>query len=598
MQQDYSKSENLCYLIKVLWGYDRWIILFFLLSVMTSSLTPYILILAPKFILNAVLNDAGWERLVLLFAIILIGGLVLYFMSALFQNQYKTRITIARNGCFGDMLTNKMMRMRYTMLETPEIQELCFRANMLFWDENSGMNGVFDSLMRILSSALTLSGLIIILFRLHPIVPIALAISILVNAYSISRSRKKENELRPKINRIMREKNYLDETMRDPVIGKDIRLFGMIDWLKRWYGWVSVAQMGITVQIQKNYMKFGILAIAFTIMREAVFYGYLIAAVIRNTVMMDDFIMYIASAASFSTALVTIIDSFSRIRQFLQHTNDFRNAMQLEEDHDEYDPSIDLPFDAIEIKDVYFKYPNAEKYALSNVNLRIKKGERIAIVGANGAGKTTLVKLLVGLYKPKNGEVKFSRTDGSKIDMQSRYHMFSLVLQKIFQYAFTLAENISFTSQEYQDKEQLQQAVVLSGLQNDVDRMPNGLHTVLRKEFDPEGITLSGGQMQKLAIARAIYHDAPVIVLDEPTASLDALAELSFYESFDKLFAQKTCVFISHRLSSVLFCDRVVLVDDGRIVDCGSHNELHARSKLYAAMWDAQSKPYKEEDSL
>ena len=229
------------------------------------------------------------------------------------------------------------------------------------------------------------------------------------------------------------------------------------------------------------------------------------------------------------------------------------------------------------------------------MQLRIESGEHIAIVGPNGSGKTTLVKLILGLYQPQSGEYNIFDAKGNRIEGRC-FETFSTVMQKIFQYAMTVGENISFQEDDQCDMGRLQSAISCSQLNQDIAEMPGGIHTMLRKDFDVHGINLSGGQLQKMALARAVYKDAPVMVLDEPSAALDPIAEQRFYEIINELFRDKTCIYVSHRLASVRFCNRIILMDGGRIVGIGSHEELLAESTLYQNMYHAQSRPYWNSD--
>lgn len=588
-----KKWQNFVYLFHVLWEYDKKIILRFFECVLVGAAIPYITILTPKIILQLLMERAPWETWGILLLVVGLGGLLLYFISGRAETIYKARISIARNGCFGDMLFKKVFHIRYELLEDEKTQDLLFRAKMLFWSDNSGMAGVFENLRKGVTYLLTAGGLILILIQLHPLIPIVLVLTTVFNLYLLALGKKKEDSKREELSKAGREKEYLDEVMQDVVWGKDIRLFGLMGWLTKWYNRITQTRSDLSAEVQRYYTKCDLAAAAVSAVREAVIYGYLIWAALMGKFQIDDFVLFFSSSLAFTAAIVSIAESFFNIRQFLGHTDDFRKTMELPEEV--YTAKVkETAFSHLSVKELSFRYPNAENNTLQQMNFDIKSGEHIAIVGVNGAGKSTLVKLLVGLYTPTSGSIAFYGDDGKEIAVESRSQMFSAEFQKPFQYALTLGENVAYTDHADIDQYKLMQAIENAGLAEDVAALPHKTETMLRKDFDPAGVTLSGGQLQKLVMARILYRNAPVVILDEPTAALDALMESQIYQTIAQQFAKKTCVFISHRLSSVIFCDKIILMDQGRVADCAPHEVLLQRNELYARLWEAQSQPYKE----
>lgn len=590
-----KKIDNLKYMIKILWEFDKWIFLLFVGSILTGTIVPYIGILLPKYVIQALLNqaDAGqWVRLLLVFGV---GGTCIYVINVWFLNLFKGHIKAARNGCFGQMLTAKMMKMKYSLLEAAAVQDLCYRANFLFWSDNSGMAGTFDNLRVILAGIFTISGLTVMLVKLNPILPALLTVLFLFSFKCMLSARKKESSLRNEAMKTQRERDYLNSVMCDIVAGKDIRLYGMTGWLSCWYRCVSRYEEKTVTSISRNYMGAEMCAAGISFVRDMVVYLFLFVGVIGKRIDVDDFVLYIGVVAGFTATLKTIVDKFLGVRQFLEYVDDFQEVMNLKEDIEREKNKTVSDFQNITLRNVSFCYSKSSTDALNKINFTINKGDHIAIVGRNGAGKTTLIKLLLGLYAPSFGEIEIDSEDGEKLINEKCYKLFSVVMQRIFQYAFTIEENITFQSHENIDQAKLKYAVQASGLSEEIEKLPHGLKTPLRKDFNPEGITLSSGQAQKLALARAFYRDAPIVILDEPSSALDPIAEYRLYESVNRLFNEKTCIFISHRLSSVRFCNRIVLLEHGCIVGCGSHEELMEKSALYNELWEAQSKPYQEQ---
>ncbi len=579
------------FLAGALWEYDRMIYFYFLVSCLLGACLPYVGILMPKYIVSGLLEkeDAGYWGMV--FAVfggvsIGVGG-----VCALSTRAFKGHINAARNGCFGKLLTEKMQRIQYMQLEQPSVQELCFRANFLFWSETSGMAGVFNGLKQLFTGILSLSGMIVILFGLSPYLPGILILLLILNVHLLAKARWQENERRPAESKLSRELDYLSSVMHDVVAGKDIRLYGMAGYLIQWYRRTAEKRRSLRKEIRGHYTKAQLCGIVLAVLRDGFLYGYLINEIVNGQLAADQFLLYVGSAGSFTLTFGAMIESFLNIRQFLGQAEDFQKVMKLPEESPENLSDMKAGFSRLSMKDVRFAYPNG--FELKIEDLSIHSGEHIALVGPNGSGKTTLVKLILGLYHSQEGEVNVLLKDGSFLS-GSRFGLFSSVMQKIYQYAMTVEENISFHEYDAIDIQKMEHALKGAQFETDVRNMPKGGRTMLRKDFDPAGINLSGGQLQKLALARALYKDAPIMVLDEPSASLDPLAEQQLYEAFSRLFGNKTCVYVSHRLSSVHFCSRILVMEAGRIIASGTHEELMKRCSLYARMYEAQSRPYKD----
>lgn len=245
----------------------------------------------------------------------------------------------------------------------------------------------------------------------------------------------------------------------------------------------------------------------------------------------------------------------------------------------------------IEFRNVSFRYPGAEDYSLRNLSLKFKVGERLAVVGKNGSGKTTFIKLLCRLYDPTEGEIRLNGVDIRKYDYEEYLSIFSVVFQDFKLFSFSLGQNVA-TAVEY-DKEKVEQCLAKAGLAERLKTMPKGVDTALYKDFESEGVEISGGEAQKVALARALYKDAPFMILDEPTAALDPIAEAEIYTKFNELVGDKTAIYISHRLSSCKFCDEIAVFEDGAVVQRGSHEELmKEKTGLYHELWTAQAQYY------
>ena len=301
------------------------------------------------------------------------------------------------------------------------------------------------------------------------------------------------------------------------------------------------------------------------------------------------------------------------IQKLLWNTNDFGAMLSrmhtLNEYIEDFFEYVDIPTEMhygtiptekrmdnkydIEFHNVSFKYPNTDKYAVKNLNLKFKVGDRIAVVGMNGSGKTTMIKLLCRLYDPTEGYITLNGIDIQKYDYEDYLKLFSVVFQDFKLFSFSVGENVA-ASVDY-DEEKVWSSLEKAGMLERVKAMPKGLKTPVYKDFEEDGVEISGGEAQKLAIARALYKDAAFVILDEPTASLDPIAEHEIYSRFNDMVKDKTAVYISHRLSSCRFCDRILVFDNGQLIQDGSHeNLLKNTNGKYSELWNAQAQYYAE----
>lgn len=249
----------------------------------------------------------------------------------------------------------------------------------------------------------------------------------------------------------------------------------------------------------------------------------------------------------------------------------------------------------MEFKDVSFQYPGADTYAIRHVNMKFKIGEKLAVVGMNGSGKTTFIKLMCRLYDPTEGEILLNGVNIKKYDYDEYLSVFSIVFQDFKLFSFTLGENVA-ADNDY-DVEKVMESLEQAGFSERLAKMPDGIKTSLYKDFDKTGVEISGGEAQKIALARALYKDAPFIILDEPTAALDPIAEYEIYSRFNNIVSDKTAIYISHRLSSCRFCDKIAVFDNGSIVQRGSHDELVSdKNGKYYELWHAQAQYYTEQE--
>ena len=382
-----------------------------------------------------------------------------------------------------------------------------------------------------------------------------------------------EYSMKNELSRQHRRKRYYYETTHDFSFGKEIRLYNLKNRVLENYNKEIQKYIDLNYLIKQREFALGFLGLFTLLINQAALYGILIWKVV-NGMSIADFSMYLALILQLSFLLNTLVENISFIHRETLYVHDFFEFMDtdLGEIGGEK-PAIENDTLEIEFKNVSFKYPKTENYIFKNLNLKIPKGQRLAIVGLNGAGKSTLVKLITGLYDVDEGEILINGIPIKNFNKKELYSMFSVVFQDVNILAYTLAENVACTSENI-NNDRVYNVLDKVGLKEKVDSFPKGLDQMMLKIIDENGTELSGGESQKLAIARALYKNGNMIIMDEPTSALDALAEAEIYKDFSELVENKTSIYISHRLSSTKFCDAIALFDKTGLIEYGTHDEL------------------------
>lgn len=334
------------------------------------------------------------------------------------------------------------------------------------------------------------------------------------------------------------------------------------------------------------------------LLQDGFSYYLIIKGYFDGTLSMSLASLYLVELVSFSTILRSLVDEVSIILKDLKLSSTYYYIIDNENKLKSSGSLKAIAKDTtitIEFKHVYFKYPNTEKYILNDLNLVINAKEKIAIVGTNGAGKSTIVKLICGLFYPTKGEILINGIPTTSFDQDSYYDMFSTVFQDYSVYACSALDNIIGNDSSEDAAIRAKQCIETIGLKDVIEKLPQKYDTVLNKTIDEKGVDLSGGQKQKIAIARALYKNGNVVILDEPTSALDALAEADIYQSFDGLIKDKTAIYISHRLSSTKFCDHIAFFNENGLKEYGTHEELMAKKGEYYKMFVIQGRYYQEE---
>ncbi len=396
-----------------------------------------------------------------------------------------------------------------------------------------------------------------------------------------------------------RKMQYYERNSMNISAGKDIRIFG----LKKLFDHHFDSMIRIYKKFRYNYQLRWyyptISDTAFNFTRDWLAYTLLIHKVLTGQIDAATFTIYLGIIAGFSFYIYDVSLHFANLRDASHQFNDYHEFMKQKDVfvHNDVNVSSSSEAPSIEFRNVSFTYEGSDKPVLKNVSFKIKADEKIALVGNNGAGKTTIVKLLCGLYPPTSGEILIDNKSINDIGVEKYQDMISVLFQDTSPIALSIAENVCGCEPENVDHKKLHDCLEKAGLLAKVNTLSKKEETYITQTLDEKGVVLSGGETQKLLLAKAMYKDGPMLLLDEPTSALDPIAESRIYEEYNQMADKKTAVFISHRLASTKFCDRILFLDGGQIVEEGSHEQLMKKGGKYREIFDIQSHYYKEETS-
>ena len=591
----YSLGQNIAYMISLAWRQRRSVIFLGL----TMTTVAILLSLTQLFIVPSILGavEAEVTAIKLTVLILLFMGVLLllsaggsYFSSCAQFGRIEVRLTI------GAMIQNKALTMSYPDIEDQNVRKKMDKASMLVTSNTAATEAIWTTLMNLLKNTVEFIVYLSLLSTLNPLIIIAVLVTTIVS-FSVSnylggwRYRHRDEEAE-----YSRRMNYLSERSRDYTLAKDVRIFGMRDWIEDVYSSMLGLYRGFVAKGERVCIWGNIIDVMLTFMRNGIVYLFLIGVVLKGELSAAQFVLFFNTVNAFTGGIGKIMTDLatlwkqsldiSAVREFLDYPESFKM-----EEGIPITPDLSIPY-LIELQDVSFRYPEAEKNTLTHINLTIRPGEKLAIVGLNGAGKTTLIKLICGFLDPTEGKVLLNDTDIRMYNRRDYYQLFSAVFQDFSVLDVTIAENIAQTDVNI-NRSLMKRCIDQAGLTEKIDSLPKGVETHIGRVFE-DGIDLSGGELQRLMLARALYKNAPIIVLDEPTSALDPIAESEIYNKYSELTDGRMAIYISHRLASTRFCDRIILIAEGGIDEEGTHDELIARNGHYADLFEIQSRYYRE----
>lgn len=554
---------------------------------------------APKYVLSFIEDDLPFNTIIMYTVIICLIMMILDVISTTCYNSFEFEYR-KTEGYVEKKRMDKLFHTDFKNMESPDFLDYAQRAKTAL-NRGKGFHGVLYQSRNFIAQG-TLMILSAALIGIQNILMMIIFIVISFGIVKISSFFTKRDKIKfsDAMAPTWRKMNYLESTTKNFDFAKDIRLFNMSNAFFNQLSGVNETYKELNRKHHNRMVLWEVSLGSVLIVQKILMYTWLVYNVVTDAYQISDFVLYVGLVSTFHASVGYVNWIYSDMRTNSLMINDYRNFVDWKEDRetaDEKDGHItEINLDKFEFRfeNVSFKYPGHDNYVLKNVNLTIKNGAKLAVVGVNGAGKTTFIKLMMKLYEPSEGRILLNDVDIKEYNREEYFKLFSPVFQNVECFAMPIYQNISFAEEDKTDMNKINEVLEQSGLSEKINSYEKGIHTNLLKIFDKEGIDLSGGEKQRLAMARALYKDGKVVILDEPTAALDALAEDRMYREFENMIYGKTAVFISHRLGSTRFCDKIAMFEDGTIVEEGTHEELMAKNGKYAYMFGIQSQYYDE----
>lgn len=581
---------------RLAWKVSPSYILLLILQSFAAAGKLWLNVILPKFLVEELIGAKNIQTLLLLGALVVLNNVGMSWLEKLFKRFLEGKESYVHHA-MNKLMAEKIMNLEYSCLEDPYYLDLKERAVFAVSNQNA-ISSLIKCLSEAAKDAAILVGLMAILATLGPVLLLVLAAGIAAMLLLYRRLSQDIVLITGEMIPINRKFGYYLDLQTQKQYQKDIRLYDM-------GGMIIDRAAAFTAEtcdlFERIFKRQGETFGGFKVVNDfiaAFSYVYVgirtVSDVFGRKISLGDLTMYVSAAIQFAQVVVQFGTSFIETIQALSFLEPYMEFMALKE---ETAPSgkalFEEPVESVEFSHVTFTYPKAEKPVLRDVSFSIRRGEKISVVGLNGAGKSTLVKLICRMYRADSGEIRINGRNIYDYDYMSYMEAISAVFQDYRLFNFTIAENIS-CREAGADEEKINRLIDEVGLREKVDSLKDGVGSRFGKEYDEDGIEMSGGEGQKIAIARALYKEASMVILDEPASALDPLAEAEIYEKFNSLVEDKTAIYISHRMSSSVFCDRILLIDGGTVADYDTHENLMKKTDgLYYKLFHSQAENYR-----
>ena len=592
----YGLWRNTGFMVALAWKECKSVLVITLALALTMTAKSVVQLLVAPAILGEVEAAAPVPELLLTIAIFsgalfLVSGLEAYLDLNTLFGRIQLRMRLIHK------VVEKMAETAYPNMLDTDFLAMHSKADEANSSNDAPTEHIWTTWTNILNNVF---GFLVYLALLSGLNPLLLVVVILTTAIGFFINRKLNSwgyEHREEYSAYWQKMSYLRRAETSRNFAKDIRIFGLRDWLEAVWDKTTALYRGFIEKREKVYLWTNVVDLVLTLCRNGIAYAYLLWLTLSQGLPASEFLLYFGAVSGFTQWVTGILSEFSTLHRESLDISTVREFLDWPEPFN-FGKGDPLPQDdgqgyEITLEDVSYRYPGAEKDIFSHLNLTIHKGEKLAVVGLNGAGKTTLVKLACGFLDPDKGRVLLNGVDIRRFNRREYYSLFSAVFQDFSVLDATLAENVA-QQVDGIDEQKVWRCLDEAGLTEKVKSLPQGLRTHIGRQVFEDGVELSGGETQRLMLARALYKDGPVLLLDEPTAALDPIAENDIYQKYNEMTAGRTSVFISHRLASTRFCDRILYLADGKIAEEGTHESLLKLGGGYAHLFEIQSQYYQE----
>lgn len=593
----YNMAQNSWFMVKLAWtsGEKKVIVLSLLSALFAVALNLINLYVSPT-ILSVVERRASVAELLLTIGIFVVA-LMFFSAAAAYVNTNTLYGRVSTRCEIINLLNRKMTTTSYQNLSDERFKMLKIKVQETINSNSAATEAVWTTLTDLTTNIVGFACYVALMSSIQPLLLVAILVTTIISYFVSNYLNEWGYRHREEESKYATQLYYLDRRSSDLTVAKDIRIFGLRPWLDELYAKGMAAYTAFQGRAHGVYVWGNIVDLILTFLRNAIAYAYLIGLVIGNGLSVAEFLLFFGAVGGFTAWVSGILGGFntlhtqsldiSTVRECLEYPEPFKF-----EDGEPLKAEADRLYE-IRLENVSYRYPGAEQNTLTNINLTLHRGEKLAVVGLNGAGKTTLIKLICGFLDPTEGRVLLNGKDIREYNRRDYYKMFSAVFQDFSLLAGTIAANVAQDSVGI-DMERVKSCIAKAGLTKKIESLKNGYDANLNREVFEDAVQLSGGQTQRLMLARALYKNAPFIVLDEPTAALDPIAESELYQKYNEMTGGKSSIYISHRLASTRFCDRIVMITDGGIGEVGTHSELLQAGGKYAELFEIQSKYYRE----
>ena len=590
--------KKLTHFMKLAWSVSHMYIIALIIKSLLGGAKLLLNVILPKLLIDEIIGEKRVQMLVFFGALIVANNVLMKLFENILERYMNVKSQYV-NQTMQERMGEKIMNIEYSYLEDPYYLDLKERACFAITNQGA-ISQVISYVSQSLTSLVTLVGLIAVMITLGPVLIVLMIAATLLSLLAYSLNMKKITGLMQQIIPINRRYNYYFNLGMESKAQKEVRLYDLEPMVTETILKQNRDVCDLYTQSMRGVgVAIGLMQVI-TICATALSYLYLgirtFSDKFGKIISVGSLTMYVSSAVSFSSSMQQFGEQIVMLLQTLSFLDPYLEFMSIEEETEETGKEIFAgPINTVEFKNVTFTYPKAEKPTLKDISFSVNRGEKISIVGLNGAGKSTLVKLICRMYKVDSGEILVNGKNIYDYDYRTYMNSISAVFQDYKLFNFTIAENVSCKESNTEDeKTKVMRLIDEVGMKEKVDSLKNGIESRFGKEYDEEGIEMSGGQGQKIAIARALYKPAEMVILDEPASALDPIAEAEIYEKFNTLVEDKTAIYISHRMSSSKFCDKILIIDGGTVADYDTHDNLMKKTEsLYYKLFMAQAENYK-----